>query len=271
MHADEHTIELDNAPVFYRSAQAPGTPVLYLHGIPTSSDVWIAFLERTGGIAPDLIGFGRSGKAEFLDYSLNGHADFLERLLATLGVDRVKLVVHGWGAVGGLVLAQRRPERIERLVVCNALPLLDGFRWHRLGRRLRTPVVGEGLLAATTRWVLARELRRGCVMPDAWPDAQVATVWEQFDQGTLRAIIRLHRAADERRLAAAGAGLATLTMPALVLWGDRDPWLGSELADAYGAKLPRATVEHLADAGHWPWLDDPAVIDRIAGFLDERE
>jgi pimeloyl-ACP methyl ester carboxylesterase len=59
VRVDEHTINLDESPVFYRSAEAPDVPVLYLHGIPTSSDDWIEFLARTGGIAPDLIGFGR--------------------------------------------------------------------------------------------------------------------------------------------------------------------------------------------------------------------
>ena len=56
-------------PVFWRSAPATGggaTP-LYLHGVPTSSDDWVPFLERTGGIAPDLPGFGRSGKPGYLE------------------------------------------------------------------------------------------------------------------------------------------------------------------------------------------------------------
>src|SRR5207302_397237 len=101
---------------------ATGTPPLYLHGVPTNSDDWIPFLELTGGIAPDLIGFGRSAKAGNLDYSMDGHADFIERFLAQLEVDRVNLVVHDIGAAGGLVFAQRHPDRVERIVLINALP-----------------------------------------------------------------------------------------------------------------------------------------------------
>ena len=68
MRVDEHTFHLDDSPVYYRSAEAPGVPKVYLHGIPTSSDDWLEFLGRTGGLAPDLIGFGRSGKGGHLDY-----------------------------------------------------------------------------------------------------------------------------------------------------------------------------------------------------------
>ena len=57
VHVDEHTISLDDSPVYYRSAKAvTGAPPLYLHGVPTSSDDWTEFLARTGGLAPDLIG-----------------------------------------------------------------------------------------------------------------------------------------------------------------------------------------------------------------------
>ena len=46
-------------------------------------------------------------------------------------------------------------------------------------------------MGAITKGLLARMLRRGSVRPDAWPDARVDAVWEQFDQGTQRAILRL--------------------------------------------------------------------------------
>ena len=101
-------------------------PALYLHGIPTSSDDWVEFLARTGGIAPDLIGFGRSGKGGHLDYSVEGITRFVERFLAEVQVDEVKLVAHDWGVAVALALAERHPERVERLVLCNAPPLSAG-------------------------------------------------------------------------------------------------------------------------------------------------
>jgi pimeloyl-ACP methyl ester carboxylesterase len=267
VRVDEHTITLGQAPVFYRSAASSGTPALYLHGIPTSSDDWTGCLERTGGIAPDLPGFGRTGKAGHLDYSLAGHADFIERLLDVLDAPRVQLVAHDWGAGGGLVFAQRHPDRVERLVLCNALPLLSGFHWHRLARVLRRPLLGELVMGSTTRWLLARTLRRGCVRADAWPEAAIASIWQQFDQGTQRAILRLYRSAEEPRLATAGADLETLGVPALVLWGEQDPWFDVAFAEAYGGRLRGAEVRPIAGAGHWPWLDQPSVVDQLAAFL----
>jgi pimeloyl-ACP methyl ester carboxylesterase len=259
---DQHTITLDGSPVFYRSAPWIGTPVLYLHGIPTSSDDWTAFLERTGGVAPDLPGFGRSGKGGHLDYTLDGLATFVARLLSQLELQRVRLVAHDWGAGAGLVFAQREPERIERLVLCDALPLLEGFRWPRVARLLRRPLVGELAMGSTSRAILARTLRRACARPDAWSDAALDAVWNQFDQGTQRAILRLHRATDP-----APADLASLRMPALVIWGENDPWFDAEFADAYAERLPDATAQRIPDAGHWPWLDQPDVIARIASFV----
>ncbi len=224
-------------------------------------------LERTGGIAPDLIGFGRSSKAANLDYTLAGLSAFLERLLAELSVERVTLVAHDWGAAAGLLFAQRRPRAIERLILCDAMPLLDGFAWYREGRLLRRALVGELLMGSTPRWFLWRLLRRGCARPDALSDHRLRAIWSQFDQGTQRAILRLYRATGEPDLAAAGAELDQLRMPTLVLWGEQDPWLAPAFADAYGQRLPSAKVERIEGAGHWPWLDDSAAADRIVEFV----
>jgi pimeloyl-ACP methyl ester carboxylesterase len=261
---DEHSIELAGSPVFYRAAppEAPpedATP-LYLHGLPTSSDDWLTFLERTGGIAPDLIGFGRSSKAGNLDYSLDGLAGFVHALLDELAIDRVKLVGHDWGAGAGLRFAQAHPGRLERLVICNAQPLPPGFRWPRLARLWRRPVVGELAMGSTTRWLLARALRRGSVRSAAWPEPRIAAVWEQFDQGTQRAILRLHRSVQDQEI-------PKVEVPTLVVWGEQDPWLPPAVAEAYAAQLPNSTLERVADAGHWPWLDEPELIERIALFL----
>lgn len=235
--------------------------------MPTSSDDWSGLLERTGGVAPDLIGFGRSSKAANLDYTLTGLSAFIERFLAELGLEHVTIVAHDWGAAAGLVFAQRRPQAIDRLVLCDAVPLLDGFAWHRMGQLLRRPLVGELLMGSIPRWFLWRTLRHGCAHPEALSDDRLRAVWNQFDQGTQRAILRLYRATGEPDLAAAGADLEQLGMPALVLWGQQDPWLSPAFADAYGQRLPRASVERIEGAGHWPWLDDGAVTDRIVEFV----
>jgi pimeloyl-ACP methyl ester carboxylesterase len=277
VRVDEHTIELAGSPVFYRSAPAPhdsasppegsGAVPLYLHGIPTSSDDWTEALIRTGGVAPDLPGFGRTGKGGQLDLSIDGHAAFVETLLAALGIERIQLVLHDWGAAAGLVFAQRHPDRVERIALVNAVALNGEFRGRGLARAWRRPVLGELVMGSVNRRLLARYLRRGSYRAESWPDPRVEAIWEQFDQGTQRAILRLHRDTGEPALTRVGQGLSGLAMPALVLWGERDPWLAPELGEAYAAALPNAAFEAVPDAGHWPWLDRPELVERIAGFL----
>jgi pimeloyl-ACP methyl ester carboxylesterase len=266
---EEHTAELDGQPVFWRSAPtAEGrAPVLYVHGVPTSSDDWLPFLERTGGLAPDLLGFGRSGKGGQNDYSLQGIARFVERFVDEVaGVDRIRLVVHDWGAAA-LAFAQRHPERIERLVILNAVPLLPGYRWHRVARLWRTRFLGEMAMGLTVRPVLARGLRPAFAGPV--PREFVDRVVRHFDQGTQRAILRLYRSAPEQLLAASGRDLSSLGAPAMIGWGARDPYISSRFGEQYAAELPMGELVLVEDAGHWPWLDRPDLIDRIATFLEE--
>lgn len=265
---DEHTIDLAGAPVFYRRA-AVGADIVYLHSVPTSSDDWRELLALAGGAAPDLPGFGRSGKAGNLDYSLSGYAGFVERFLNALGLARVTLVGHGWGAAIALLFAQRRPDRVHRLALIDGVPLMTGVTWPRMVRWWRQPGLGELLMGSVNRWLLGRALRAGCVTPQAWPKARIDEVWEQFDQGTQRAILRLHRSADDRALAAAGVGLEQLHQPALVVWGEQDPWLSVDYAEAYARRLPEATLERIPRAGHWPWLDQPQLLPRLAAFAGD--
>jgi pimeloyl-ACP methyl ester carboxylesterase len=283
----DHTAELDGLPVFWREAPVAGsigdgpstvatpptaatpptivTP-LYLHGVPTNSDDWLPFLKRTGGFAPDLPGFGRSGKPGSLRCTIAEYDRFVERFLHELEVERVSLVVHDWGSVG-LAFAQRHPERIARLVVINAVPFLPGYRWHRIARVWRTPVLGELAMGTTTRTVLRFTSREAATAPGPLPEAWLDTVLDHFDQGTQRAILRLYRSSPSDVLAAAGARLAELEMPALVLWGQADPYIPARFGRAYAEVLPAAELVELPDAGHWPWFDRPDVIDTVARFL----
>jgi pimeloyl-ACP methyl ester carboxylesterase len=298
----EHTAEIGGMPVFWRSAPATGpasAPALYLHGAPSNSDDWIAphehrgtrplwkrwwrrkrrddtwvepptypvgFLERTGGLAPDLPGFGRTGKPGYLSYTIDEYASFVERFLDHVEVERVRLVVHDWGAVG-LAFAQARPERVERLVVTNAVPLLAGYQWHRTARMWSTPIVGELVMGLTSRWVMRRSTAESSVTPGPLPDAWIDSVMDHFDQGTQRAILRLYRSSPSAVLEKAGKHLSLLDMPSLVLWAQQDPYIPARFGAEYAQALPNSELVELADAGHWWWHDRPDAIERVANFL----
>jgi pimeloyl-ACP methyl ester carboxylesterase len=267
----EQSGEIDGLPVFWRSAPAAvdraGAAVpLYLHGVPNNSDDWLAFLGRTGGLAPDLPGFGRSGKPGSRLYTIDEYDTFIERFLAEAEVDRVQLVMHDWGAVG-LAFAQRLPARVERLVIINAVPFLPGYRWHRTARMWRTPVLGELVMGTTARPVLRLLSREANATPGPMPDTWLDSVLDHFDQGTQRAILRLYRSSPSAVLAAAGERLASLQVPALVAWGMRDPYIPPRFGREYANALAHAELLELPDAGHWPWLDRPDLIDRVVAFL----
>ena len=166
-----------------------------------------------------------------------------------------------------LALAQRLPERVERLVIVNAMPFLPGYRWHRTARIWRTPVLGELSMGATGRRMLRLLSRKSNATPGPMPEAWLESVLDHFDQGTQRAILRLYRSSPPHVLAAAGAGLGSLRMPALVVWGMKDPYIPGRFGAEYARALAHAELLELPDAGHWPWLDRPDAIERVAAFL----
>lgn len=147
-------------------------PVLYVHDIPNASWEWEPFLARTGGVAPDLPGFGESGKANNFDYTLAGYGRWLGQFADAVGLDRFSLVVHGWGAVGFEL-----GDRIERLVVLGELPA--DREETRLVRMWRTPLVGELTMGFTSKRAFMKR----------YPER----AWQDFDHGTQRAILKLHR------------------------------------------------------------------------------
>ncbi|MEA2420578.1 MAG: hypothetical protein QOE60_2784, partial [Thermoleophilaceae bacterium] len=153
--------------------QAGDAPILYLHGVPAAGWQWEPLLERTGGVAPDLPGFGRSGKPGDFDYSIPGYDRFVEAFCDEAGLERVTLVMHDWGSVG-LAFAQRLPERVERLVLISCVPFVPGYRWHRVARAWRTPLLGELLMGFTLRAGFRRTL----------PPEIADRAYDEFDHGT---------------------------------------------------------------------------------------
>ncbi len=266
----ERTVMVGDVSIFLREADPPAgaLPTLYVHGNPTSSGIWTGPLELTGGLAPDLPGWGRSAKPSHIDYSAEGLAAYLSALVESEGLERFNLVVHDWGA---LALAMDRAvlERVERLVIIDAVPLFDSYHWHWVARVWRVPGLGELSMGFTTRRVLGLLARRAFPNGGGTPNEFLDLVWAGFDQGTQRAILKLYRSADPEALAAAGARLDAITAPALVIWGKSDPFIGTEFAQRYADAVGGPAEVELVDGGHWPWLDRPDLVARITHFLGE--
>jgi pimeloyl-ACP methyl ester carboxylesterase len=248
----EHRAEVEGIETFWR--QAGDAPILYVHGNPNNSDLWVPFLERTGGVAMDLPGFGRSAKPAHFDYSIDGYGSWLDAFRRMLGWERCRLLAHDWGVVG---LTLGGP--LERIVLIDAVPFLPGYKWHRFARIWRTPLLGELLQGSTTKWGLRRFL-------PGMSDDFIDSIWDHYDHGTQRAVLKLYRSAPPEVLARAGEGLGEIEAPTLVVWGADDGYLPTRFAHAYGEVLG-GEVEVVDGAGHWPWIDKPELIERVCGFL----
>jgi pimeloyl-ACP methyl ester carboxylesterase len=267
----ERRIEVDGIGVFVREVAGDGPPVVFAHGNPTSSTDWMPFLERSErpAVAFDLPGWGRSDRppTSELDYSMRGLARFFGRCLDRLGVDRYALVVHDWGVLG-LLDALEHPERLERLVSFNVVPPIPGYRWHWVARYFwRRRGLGELFNLATNRSGVRLVLAQATPKRGSMPDWFVDQVMADHGPATWPQLLALYRSADSDALAAAGYGLGRIACPALVLWPQRDPYIGAEFGRRFAARLPNAELVEVPDSGHWPWIDRPELVDRALEFV----
>ena len=233
--------------------------VVFVHGNPGSCEDWREMVMRTGGfaraVAVTMPGFGEAEKPDDFDATVIGFSRHLGAQLEALGLRRVHLVVHGTGGLWGLQWAADHAGAFASAVLVDAGVFPD-YRWHRLARWWRRPVVGEVVMRLTTRRAFEWSLRHG--QPRWLPRALVDRMWRDFDAGTRRTILRLYRSTDvsawSKRIA---VRLRELDRPALVIWGGHNPFLPADLAERQVEAFPHAELATLPDSGHWPFADDP--------------
>lgn len=111
------TVDVLGSKIHYLE-QGEGDPILFLHGMPTSSYVWRNILpalsDQARCIAPDLIGMGRSDKPD-IEYRVFDHIKYIDEFIATMGLKNITLVLHGWGSVVGFDYARRHESNIKGL------------------------------------------------------------------------------------------------------------------------------------------------------------
>jgi pimeloyl-ACP methyl ester carboxylesterase len=252
--------------LLHAGAEDAHEAVVFVHGNPGSADDWERLLEAVGSrmraVALDLPDFGETDAPPGFQHSAPSHATFLAAALTTLGIERVHLVVHDFGGPIGLIWAAMNAEALASVTLIDT-GILPGYRWHRLARVWRTPLLGELLQAITTRralrWMLDRNEPRGL------PRAFVDQMYDHYDRRTRRAVLELYRATDDP--GAAGTELAAFMapreIPALVIWGEHDAYLPARFASAQRDAFPSADVHVLPDSGHWPYADAPETVQRL--------
>lgn len=182
-----HQVQVLDSFISYREA-GTGSPIVFLHGNPTSSHVWRNVIPPLAGrgrcLAPDLIGMGDSGKPD-IPYRFADHARYLDAWFDALDLRDVVLVGYDWGGVLALDWARRHPDRVRGVAVFETF--LRPMRWsdwppqgEQLFRALRTPGVGEQLVLEQNAFLeksFANGVQRGLAEGDRavyqapYPDA----------------------------------------------------------------------------------------------------
>jgi pimeloyl-ACP methyl ester carboxylesterase len=271
------TVKVDGLSIFYREAGPKDAPtILLLHGLPSSSRMFEPLLHRLADrvhlIAPDYPGFGQSDApdAQSFAYTFDHVAAVMEHFTAALGIARYTLYMQDYGGPVGFRMALAHPERIDALIVQNAVAHDSGLgapwnlrREFWKDRAAHESSLRENLLSpATTR---ARH-----VGSDPNPERYDPDLWMDelaFLQRPGEADIQTDLFYDYRTNVAAyptwQAWMREKQPRVLVLWGKYDPSFDLSEPEAYRRDVPTAEV-HVLNAGHFA-LDTAA--DEIAALL----
>ena len=147
--------------------------------------------------------------------------------------------------------------------------VLVDYRWHRMARLWRTPIVGELVMRALRRGVTAKVLaRENPGLSAAWVDTIVGHL---LPEKTRKAVLRLYRSTRPGDMEQLAARLRQHDHDALVVFGDADAYIPAELAHRQVQIFPRVDIRILRGLGHWSWLEDTdAVAEHVVPFLQQR-
>jgi pimeloyl-ACP methyl ester carboxylesterase len=249
----------------YREGSGP--PLVMLHGMAATSDCWTYVFDvlkaRYTAIAPDLPGHGRSaGRAR--PYGLDFYVEWLDGLLGVLGVQKSILMGNSMGGAISLAYALAYPDRVERLVLVDALGIGTAFSFAVAGvMTLRLPYFLIGWLTQKADPYLLRYFNSWAFF-NPWGSskqviARMASVNRQKGLWSIWAGTRLlltdfllpgRRASFARQLSA-------INRPTLIAWGRHDGLLPVSNAFAGVKQIPHAHLRIFENSAHAPMMEEP--------------
>lgn len=271
--------------VFVVDEAAPAaarTPIVVLHGYPTSSlDYERALPLLADGrrvVVHDHLGFGLSDKPTDHGFTLIDQADVALGVWRELGVTRAHLVAHDYGTSVATELVARRergllPIELASLTLCNGSVHIELARLKLTQRLIKSRAAGPALARLFSRRLFTAQLRSVLARPDALSDAELAAHWEALEHNDGRRVIpEVSRYLDDRwRFWHRWIGALTrLDLPTHVVWGRRDPVAVPAIAEQLAREIPGARLTWLEALGHFPMLEGPtAWAAAVLGALAE--
>ncbi|HXR34510.1 MAG TPA: alpha/beta hydrolase [Candidatus Binataceae bacterium] len=245
-----------------------GPVALLLHGNPDNAEQWLPVMRLLSSthrcIAPDIPGYGKSPEPPMsFDYSVALQVAFVDELLTALKInERVLLIVHDIGGVMGIAWAGARPERLTGLLITNTVAFSD-FKWFPIARTWGAESRIGRIRAKAGMWALG--VAGGALFKKIFRrqspqlnEAQIDRVTRSFalNPTAKTCTLRQFRQMIKPEFLAGFDGIlqrVTKMVPALVLWGDQDPYVPV----AYARRFAQARVVVLPAAGHWVALTEP--------------
>jgi pimeloyl-ACP methyl ester carboxylesterase len=240
--------------------------VVFVHGNPGSARDWDDLVAANGRfarmVALDVPGWGKSDKTGTSKQTTDGAAAYIQGALEQLGIRRAVLVAHDFGGIWGLQWASQHPNAVAGVVLIDTGVLKD-YTPHPLAIVWATPIAGEAQVASTTRPTFHQAIQY--MQPRPLPDAFIDRMYDDYDRLTRCALLRYYRSVRDATLPDSNAlankqaaALRPKHLPALVIWGAKDPYIPAEQAYKQRDVFPGAQVHVFPDSAHWSFVDNAA-------------
>jgi pimeloyl-ACP methyl ester carboxylesterase len=283
-HSVEHptfyrTTQIDGLSIFYREAGPKDAPtLLLLHGLPSSSRMFESLFARLSDryhlIAPDYPGFGHSDWPDptKFAYTFDHLAEVINHFTEALGLSRYTLYMQDYGGPVGFRMALAHPERVEALIVQDAVSHNEGLGANWTARRAfwaDRPTHEEALrvnllsLATTKTRHIGDDPNTELYDPDLWTDEYAFL--NAPGQAQIQSDLFYDYRTNVDGYPKGQAWMKEKQPRLLVIWGKHDLSFDPGEPERYRKDVPKAEV-HVLDAGHFA-LDTKA--DEIAAFVRE--
>lgn len=271
------SVMVDGLSIFFREAgPKDGPTILLLHGLPSSSRMFEPLLNRLADhfhmVAPDYPGFGHSDapEANNFTYTFDKMASVMAQFTEALGLSRYTLYMQDYGGPVGFRMALAHPERVESLIVQDAVAHNEGLGAIWQTRRafwedrvahednLRTNLLS---LAATRTRHIGNDPNVDRYDPDLWTDE--FAFLSKPGQADIQADLFYDYRTNVASYPKWQAWMRKTQPRLLVIWGKYDLSFDISEPEAYRRDVPNAEV-HVLEAGHFA-LDTAA--DEIAALV----